>query len=218
MMMLRDKWDFNKPVQPPAEVRMQMMVLDAMFSTPYDRATEPMVLGWLDQAPIALEVSDGRIHKQQLALVMGAANVSFAQDERVKLPRGWLKSTVESSVMSGGPCMSQFGNGWYMDTGVLTSTVQLPPMMQSVKVDKATVFFHMEGPAPATQTIDIYDWSASNWVTKDNITNSAELEQPERFISQNGQVKMRLDWQNAGMAGRGGGCVALDLSVEGVNQ
>jgi hypothetical protein len=76
----------------------------------------------------------------------------------------------------------------------------------------------MEGPAPATQTIDIYDWSASNWVTKDNITNSAELEQPERFISQNGQVKMRLDWQNAGMAGRGGGCVALDLSVEGVNQ
>lgn len=218
MLMLRDKWDFNKPVQPPAEVRMQMMVLDALFSTPYDRPTEPMLLGWLDNAPIELNVSGGRIHQQQLALVTGPVNAEFAESSRVKLPRGWIKPTVEASTPGGGPCMTQFGSGWYMDTGILTTTLQLPLEMQSVNLDQATVFVQTEGPPPGATKFDVYDWTTQQWVPQDNGTNAVPLEQPHRFFSPTGVFQMRMDWQAAGMVGKGGGCVSMDVSVEGTAQ
>ncbi len=218
MLLLRDKWDFNKPMQPPAEVRMQMMVLDALFSTPYDRPTEPMLLGWLDTAPIELNISEGRIHKQQLALITAPVGAEYEQGGHVKLPRGWIMPSIEVSSMGGGPCMTQFGSGWYMDTGVLTTTLQLPLELQSVKLDKATVYVQSEGPPPGATKFDVYDWSTNQWVPHDNGTNTVPLEQPQRFFSPTGTLQMRMDWQAAAMQGKGGGCVNMDLSVEGTLQ
>ncbi len=114
--------------------------------------------------------------------------------------------------------MTQFGNGWFMESGVLTTTVQLPATMQPLQLDTATIHVRTDGPPPGPVTLDVFDWSAGEWVPHENVADSLNLAQPERFFSSAGVFRMRLDWQNSGLMGKGGGCMSLDLSMEGTRQ
>lgn len=213
MSLLRDKWDFNKPMSPPADIRMQQAILDALFSTPYSRPGQPMLIGWLEQAPLVLTLDQGRVQRQQLALVTMPTNVSYPSGGNVSLPRGWIQPMIESSSPGGGPCFSQFGNGWYVDTGMVTSTLQLPPRTETLQIDKATLFIRTEGPPPPKMQLDVFDWNANEWVAQPKALDEIGLEQPERFFSDAGTLKLRLDLQN--VPGMGIGCLSTDLSIEG---
>lgn len=214
MQLLSDQWDFNKPAIAPTDVRMKQTILDAMFSTPYGGSTAPTAIGWMEQAPLGITVESGRVKQQQTSLVIASAAVSYASNTEISVPRGWISPQHEVTMVNGGgPCISQFGNGWYLDTGVMTSTLQLPPTLQSLNINEATVFVQSEGPLPPTMKVDLFDWQGSEWIAQPDTLTTFPVSDTERFISDNAAVKVRLNLQNALQGG--GGCLTTSLSLKG---
>ncbi len=212
MLLMRDRWDFNQPTQPPADIRMQMMVLDAIFSSPVDRPTEPYLIGWMERAPIPLEVDQARLHRQQTTLVLAPAKVAFDASGPIALPGGWLKPAIEGAGQ-GGPCMNQWGSGWYLDSGVITTTLQLPPALQQQPIAEATMMVRSDGPPLPDLILSAYDWNANDWVQQRTGVGTHRLDQPARYVSSTGQIMLRAEMPGPG--GKGGGCITIDLSVTG---
>lgn len=217
MLLLRDKWDFANTAQPPTEIRQRLMVLDALFNSPYDRQTAPMLIGWMDRAPIELSLSAGRVQSEQVTLVMSQVESTIATDGVVTLPRGWITSQFEAASsnpgMGGGPCMTQYGSGWYLDAGVVTSTLQLPPVAHGLEITKATMFLQHDGPGGVKPTLSMYDWDQAAWIEQRPENMMVELEQPQRFINEAGVLQARVEIE--GEPGQGGGCISTDVSLEG---
>lgn len=217
IQLLRDKWDFNKPMAPPADVRMRQSILEAMFNLPYGRSPQPTAIGWMDTSPVDMSLGGGRVKQQRTTLVTAPATVSYSAGQSVSLPRGWISTSSEvSGSSSGGPCIMPFGTGWYLDTGVMTSTLQLPPALQHIAVDEATLFVQTEGALPDPATLELYDWSGESWVAQQQIKNQMPLDQPQRFFSDGGSLRLRLQLQNAMQ--KGSGCITTDVSVKGTQR
>lgn len=214
MLLLNDQWDFNQPRAVPADIRIKQSVLDALFSVPQARQARPTVVGWLDHPPVPLALDHGRVLPQQTALVTLPVEARYEAGAPIEVPRGWVTPRTEVSQNNGGgPCMSQFGSGWYIDTGVMTSTLQLPPALRSLAVDEATVYVQPEGAMPSNIKVELLDWSSGAWIDQGKPRNTLKLEDPRRFFDEAGALKLRVDLKNA-MQG-GAGCIATDLSLKG---
>jgi len=214
MLLLGDKWNFNQPRMPPADIRTKQSVLDSLYGMPQGRQGQPTVLGWLDESPLALQIDNSRVLPQQTTLISLPVQLSYQAGASVEVPRGWIAPRTEvSQNAGGGPCMSQFGSGWYIDTGVMTSTLQLPPALRSLNVEQATVFVQPEGAAPANMTVELLDRSSGEWVGQAQGRNTFELEEPQRFFDDAGALTLRVDLKNAMQSGAG--CIATDLALKG---
>lgn len=209
--LLDGQWDFSKSVMPPAEVRMRQMVLDGLFGSAFDLPAQPMLLGWLDQAPIDLTVAQRRVLHQQNTLVLLRAPVSY--DSSFTLPPRWIKPEFVASSPTSGACVSQFGNGWYIDTGVVTSTLQLPPAASGRPLREATLTIQSDGP-PAALKLDLYDWQAAEWTSQPADQTTLTLDDPTRYFSDAGALQLRIELPDS-QAGKGSGCISPNLSVEG---
>lgn len=214
MLLLGGEWDFNQPRMAPAEIRIKQSVLDGLYNMQPGRDQRPTVLGWLDRSPLALELDHGRVLPQQTTLVTLPVVARYQAGATIEVPRGWITPQIEVSQSNGGgPCMSQFGSGWYIDTGVMTSTLQLPTALRGLAVDQATVFVQPEGAVPPGMKVELLEWSSGEWIGQDNARSAYKLDQPQRFFDESGTLKLRIDLKNA-MQG-GAGCIATDLSLKG---
>ncbi len=215
MLLLGDDWDFNQPRTAPAEIQIKQSMIDALFSMQPRRDVRPTVLGWLDRSPLPVELDHGRVLPQQTALVMLPVEAGYESGKTIEVPRGWIAPQTEVSQTNGGggPCMSQFGSGWFLDTGVMTSTMQLPPALRTLVVDEATLYVQVDGPVPANMNVELLDWSSGEWVGQGEARNSFSIEQPRRFFDEAGSLKLRVDLENALQGGAG--CIATDLSLKG---
>lgn len=210
--LLRDKWDFNQPLMPPTDVRMQQMILDAMFGSAFDMPTQPTLVGWLDQAPIALTVERSRVQHQQNTIVALPVAVNYDPQTAFSLPTNWIKPSFEASSTTSGPCVSQFGGGWYVDTGIVTATLQLPPALNGRPLSQATVNVQTDGP-PVTLKLDLLDRQAGEWLTQPEGERTMLLDDPGRYFGETGTLQLRIAPQ--ANDGRGSGCISPTLTVEG---
>jgi hypothetical protein len=215
MQLLPDEWNPNQPAAMPAELRMQQAILDSLLSGPSNVSAKPMLVGWLSRSPITLQLDHHRVQHQQTALVMMPVHVSYGQHRSISLPRGWIKPALETDFQKGGICGNQWNAGWYMETGVLTGTFQLPPALRGLQIDQTTIYTQIDGFQFDGIAFDVYDWSAQKWVAADmqDASDGLVLDQPAHFFSPTGALKVRVDMGSEMMRG---GCVSMDLSVEGV--
>jgi hypothetical protein len=216
MQLLRERWDFSKPVAPPADIRQQQMILDAMFGSALEQPAQPMLVGWLDQAPIALTVERSRIQHQQNAIVTLPVPVSYDRNVALTLPSRWIRPSFEASSPTSGPCISQFGPGWYIDTGVVTSTLQLPPAARDLPITSATVQVQVDGPASLLK-LSLYDWSARAWIDQPEREMRLTLDDPARYFSEAGALQLRIEQQGGPGKGGGGGCISPSLTTSGAS-
>ncbi|WP_029215238.1 hypothetical protein [Kallotenue papyrolyticum] len=211
MQIMSHSWDFTSGREPPPAMRMRMNILDALFSTPFQQPAMPLALGWLDQAPLPLRVEQQALQHQQLTLVLAPARVRFTDQGRITLPPGWLTPRLEAQGM-GGPCLTPWGNGWYLDSGVITATLQLPPALQDLRLERAELQLRSDGPVLPELTISAFDWSAKAWSPLPG-GSVQTLEQPQRFVDLSGSMLLRVEHPGAG--GKGGGCITLELGLTG---
>jgi len=211
--LLQDKWDFNKPVPPPAEIRMQQAVLDAMFNPSSQTTTKPLLIGWMEQTPLQLTIDHDRVHYQHLTLLSQSVDVNFAEQGRVRLPQGWLRADYEVAIeRGGGICISQWGSGWYVESGKITTTLELPPMLEPLNIDGATINVRSDGVPPTVRELGVYDWTADQWIEQPTQA-TLQLEKPERYVGPSGLVRVRASIQND--IAKGGGCTSIDVGIEG---
>lgn len=212
MLLLRNKWDFSKPIQPPTDVRMQQMVLDGLIGSALEAPSEPMVIGWLDQAPIRLTIERSRVQHQQHTIVALPVSVGYDPGVPLNLPSGWIKPGFESSSAASGPCITQFGSGWYMDSGSVTSRLQIPPAARALPVAQATVQVQVDGPQSRLK-LDLYDWVAGQWQTQPEGQMTLTLDDPARYLSETGTLLLRIELQDE--QGKGSGCISPTLTIQG---
>lgn len=212
MMLLRNKWDFSKPVQPPADVRMQQMTLDALIGSALDAPAEPTLLGWLDQAPITLTVERSRVQHQQNTIIMLPVPVGYDSSVPLSLPPGWIKPIFESSSPTSGPCITQFGSGWYMESGSVTSTLQIPPAARALPIAQATLQIQVDGPQSKLK-LELYDWLAGQWQTQPEGQTTILLDDSARYLGEVGTLLLRIELQ--GDQGKGSGCISPTLTIQG---
>jgi hypothetical protein len=111
--------------------------------------------------------------------------------------------------------VTRSGDGWYVDTGVMTSTMQLPADLQASQVHQALIRVERDGP-PSKMKLDLYDWTSNQWVDQALSDNTATLEQPTRYFSPTGLLKARVEV--LGENEKGAGCVSIDLRIAGRRQ
>ncbi|HEX6290707.1 MAG TPA: hypothetical protein VFZ66_16070 [Herpetosiphonaceae bacterium] len=212
--LLRDKMtNFNRLGQLPVEVRMEQTVIDTIFNSLYDPPLGPVAVGWMERSPLAIEVEPSRLHRQQLTIIVAPAEVAFDQSGAISLERGWFNPIFEiDSAGIGGPCVTRSGDGWFLEGGIMTSTMQLPASLQSLQLDRAMIALDRDGP-PSTMKLSVYDWAAKQWSEQPLSSNTATIEQPTRYFSGAGLLKARVEVQ--GDNAKGGGCVSVNLRVEG---
>ncbi len=202
----------NRRGQLPVNLQMQQTIVDTLFNPLYDAPTGPVVIGWMEQSPLKLNVDGSRIQHQQLSVVLAPANVSFRNAGSITLARGWFDPTFEVDGPGiGGPCVTRSGDGWYVDTGIMTATMQLPAALQSSQIDTAALVLERDGP-PSGLKLSIFDWSAGQSVEQTVTDLEVPLDQPQRYFSPTGLLRARVDVTNENA--KGGGCVSLGLRVE----
>ena len=222
--ILRGDADPNKPYPGPngplpPEAYMRDAVLNAVLSGPWGMSvpTEPMLLGWMDTSPVSLQLDYDRAQYQHLTLIKMPVAPRYPADGQIALPRGWLASTIETSSRNGGPCPTSNGvMGWYAESGVVTTTLQLPQDLQDFQIESATLHSASDGPAPNDTKISVYDWSANAWSDIEGMKASngkKALDQPARFVGPDGSFQLRTELGDAG--NNGVGCMGLDMSLEG---
>jgi hypothetical protein len=215
MVLLADEWDFNQPRQAPAEIKTKQSVLDALYSMQAGRDRQPAVLGWLDRPPLELSIDKGRVLPQQTALVKLPVRVGYAAGATVDVPRDWLAADTRVTQANGraDQCSSQAGVGWWLDDGMLASTLQLPPDLRALAVDQATLYAQAEGPIPAAMTVEVLDRTTGEWIAQNVAGTTVELDQPRRFFDQDGRLTLRVVLDPALRAA--GVCVTTGASVRG---
>lgn len=212
LQILSHRWDFSAGREPPPDLRMRMNILDALFGTPLQQPPMPLALGWLDQTPLPLSVDQPALQHQQLTLVLAPAQVSFAAQGQISLPPGWLTPRLEAQGM-GGPCLTPWGNGWYLDNGVITATLQLPPALDDLRIQQAELRVRSDGPLPPELAVSAFDWQAGTWNLLRTGGGEQLLEDPQRFVDPSGTILLRAE--QPGTGGKGGGCIMLDLGLTG---
>jgi hypothetical protein len=215
MQLLRDKWAPRHPMGFPPELRMHQAVLDSLMGEPFTMRTQPLIIGWQDDAPIDLNLDRTRVQHQSLTLVMLPMNISYNQSETINLPRGWLKPSFETTGQSGGICGTQSGSGWYLEQGTINSTFQLPPGLRSIAVSKTELHTVIDNFAANSVSAELYDWSTNEWIpiNTNELSKGKTLDQPASYWGPVGTLKLRItaDPEMRHM----GTCVSIDVSIEG---
>lgn len=207
-----------RPDVPTPEVAMQESVLNAVLSSPFGASVpqKPTLLGWMEQPPASISIDPGRAQYQQLSLITMTIEPTYPANAHVTLPRGWLAPSIEASSRNGGPCMTSSGLGWYTDTGVMTTTLQLPAKLQRLQLDNVTLFGQIDGPNGDDIKVSAYDWAEREWVPLEDMNfagGSKELEEPARFLGPDGSFQFSTDLSD--MRRQEFGCMSLDLRIEG---
>lgn len=208
--------NFNRAGRLPVDVQMQQTMVDTIFNPLFDPPKGPVVVGWINSSPLQITINPARAQHQQLTLVVAAVELSIRENGSFGLANGWFNPTFEARGSGiGGPCVTRFSDGWYMDTGTLTSTMHLPAVLQPQDVHQATLRVERDG-APSVLKLSVYDWQAGQWVEQALAKNSATLNEPERYLSSAGLLRAQVT--SIGDSSKGGGCVGVTLQIEGKRQ
>jgi hypothetical protein len=213
-MLLKEQLNtFNQPGQLPVDVRMQQTMIDTLFNPLFDPPSGPVLLGWLDHSPLKLDVMPSRVEHQQLTGIVAHIDIALSQTGTVTLARGWFDPIFEvAGAAIGGPCVTRSGDGWFVDSGVMTSTMRLPASLESPQVAQAVLMVERDGP-PSEMKLSVYDWTSKQWVEQALLDSTATLAQPTRYFSPTGLLKAQVEV--VGESEKGGGCVSINLRVEG---
>lgn len=207
---------FNRAGQLPIDVRMQQTMLDTIFNPFFGPPKGPLVVGWASSGPLPVTLNATGAQHQQLTLVIAKAEVTLNESGSFSLGQGWFNPSFEADGLGvGGPCVTRFSDGWYIDNGTLTSTMRLPAGIRPTQVSQATLRAERDGP-PSDLKLAVYDWQSGQWVEQTLERNTAALSEPERYFSSAGLLRARVE--STGDSAKGGGCVGVDLQIEGTRQ
>lgn len=207
---------FNRAGQLPIDVRMQQTMLDTIFNPFFGPPKGPVVVGWSSSSPLPVTLAATRAQHQQLTLVVAKAEITLGESGSFSLGQGWFNPSFEADGLGvGGPCVTRFSDGWYIDNGTLTSTMRLPTGIQPSQVRQAILRVERDGP-PSALKLSVYDWQSGQWVEQTLEKNIVALSEPVSYFSSAGLLRARVE--STGDSAKGGGCVGVDLQIEGNRQ
>lgn len=199
----------SQPLPPDKQLRAGL--LDALYSYgPTTRNAQPMLLAWADQSLLTVEVVDQRVARQQLSLITFNPRLHVTSQE-LTLGQGWMERRIEADPES--QCMGSQGIGFTLFGQPVIETLRLPPELAGLQPEQITLIPLADGPWPADITVELFDWNAGEWMTQSVDAQPLTLEQPAGFLSNRGEMRLRINGE-VGMQ-NAPGCMIIDAALAG---
>ncbi|MFV9506366.1 MAG: DUF4350 domain-containing protein [Oscillochloridaceae bacterium umkhey_bin13] len=150
----------------------------------------PVVLAWLDQPPLSLELREPGPARQATTLLVLRPKVTG--QGLVVLPIGWLRPDLYADGRL--PCFGGEGAGFAPNVLPLTIPMRLPPGMGGLEAEALVLTFDSAERWPnAGITTELYDWSRGVWVEQDfDGPGDLRVRDPAAYM-QGGRLLVRFD-------------------------
>lgn len=170
-----------------------------------------ILLGWLDNAPPELHISDQLIAQQTTALLYTVLPYHFPDSGTISIPPGLISGTISDITGDAGMCGDAMSNSIYIGRGEATYEFQLPHTAEDLQIHALNLSVWSEGGFWRFPETQIYDWGRGSWSTLPAMDRGVNvLSNPGPFIGDEGTVRFRLSSD-----GNTGGCLYLSLGLEG---
>ncbi len=192
------------PNGPSRELQARQQILEGWyqnFNGPPQSPDRPTLIGWMRASPLEVQVAGVPSAAQQLSLVIATLTLHY-QPGPVHLPAGAVPARVVSGQGDVGVCGQS--NQLYVNNGNAILEFQFPEELTRMHVTQLALI--IQGSASTVKLAD----RSGQWVKLDSPQNGRnELTEPERFVSSDGVVRVRLSGKS------NTGCVLYDLDVKG---
>ncbi|MCS6883486.1 MAG: hypothetical protein RMK84_14655 [Oscillochloridaceae bacterium] len=197
-------------VQPiPAYVQQRIRILDAYYSYGLSlRNGQPLVIAWQRAPALAANLDATRTTAQHTTLITATPQIRFVGNT-VTLGRGWLATRFESAATV--TCTGGQGLGLLVRSEPAVMSLVLPRDLYGLRPEALTLETGADGPWQNTTVIELYNWDAGVWEAQTLTHRSQPIEAPERFLSSNGVIRVRL----SNPLGNAGGCIYVDATLKG---
>jgi hypothetical protein len=160
------------------------------------RLGEVALVAWTEQPLGTLTVSGAVPHRRDLTLVAMPLSVDFPASGPFQLHIGTIGARLVD--IGARPPSSSCCNWFSRNTqqlsvgpgGSMTFEFDVPKAGSNVRFDRLGVSVNSDSDSPDLGRI--YDWRARRWVRMDLSSGTAQLSQPDRFISSAGRIMVRL--------------------------
>ncbi len=192
------------PTGPSRELQVRQQILENQYQNPNGPSQPPArltLIGWMRASPLNVQVAGVQSAIQQTSLVIATLKVQYPSGP-IHLPPGTLAAHLVVGQGEVGICGQS--NQVFVNNGSAILEFQLPDELTTMHITRLALI--IQGGA---STIELAD-DSGDWVKLDSPQyGENKLTEPERFVSSDGLVRIRL-------SGSGGtGCVQFDLDVEG---
>ncbi len=191
-LVLREALDAGR--RPGGVTDRRVLVREALINAAVTRGTQvadegPLLLAWLEQSPLAVDVVAPGAATQQVALLMTRPTVSGTG--AIALPPGWLRPDFTRGENT--TCSGREGTGVSTQTDPMTVTLRLPGDFTTLQTTALTLTMQSERSWPnAGLTTELFDWIQQQWIDQNyDGPGILPVAQPERYV-QNGTVRLRL--------------------------
>ncbi len=166
------------------------------------------VLGWLDQAPPQVNVSENSLTQRTTALVYTSMNYNLPEQGFITLPPGLLPGTISQMPREGGICGPS--TSVHMARGEAQFEFTVPGDLDEITVDKLKVALWRDSGPGAMPSIALYDWEEESWIQLQSpIQGVNVVEKAGPYVSYSGIVRVSMSSESDTF-----GCVYIDLGME----
>lgn len=213
-MLFQDEMSRNDSMN--RELTFKQSILDGTIfnSNRPDLNDQPILIAWQkNNSPLAIELAGYEAATQANTLLYYPMTFNF-NSPRVSLPPGFSQVELVSTTGDASTCNYGAGlDGSYVYQGSAETKLSLPSQFYHVQPDRLDLYIRTDGAWPNLPTIELYDRLEEGWVPLENaITGSNPIQDTARFYNPD-DASLQVRISNNG--GNGGGCLFLDIALEG---
>lgn len=198
------------------EITFKQSVLDATIfnSNRSDFNDQPILIAWQkNNSPLPIELTGFKTNTQANTLLYFPLTLDF-DSSQVAIPPGFSQLELVSASGDASTCNYGAGlDGAYAYQGTAETKLSLPSQLYHVQPERLDLYIRTDGSWPNLPTIELYDRIEDGWVLLENAqTGSNPIHDTTRFFNPD-DASLQIRISNNG--GNGGGCLFLDLALEG---
>ncbi len=170
----------------------------------------PVLIGWLDEAPPRVRVSNTEPAQQTTAIVVVPLSYAFPESGIISLPAGLIPGELVENPLEGGSCGPTGVTAVYIGRGEAVFEFTLPLEAQNLQLDHLKLAINNDSGMFTEPTIELYQWQTETWIPLVGVSQGVNMVPgADQLVSPGGKVKVRLSAQSSQ------GCYYVYLGLEG---
>lgn len=214
-MLYQDEFN-NQASGPNREVTFKQSVLDSTIfnGNRPDLSDQPILIAWQkNNGPLRIELAGYKTDTQASTLLYYPLTLDF-DSSQVAIPPGFSQLELVTATGDASTCNYGAGlDGSYVYQGTAETKLSLPSQLYHVQPERLDLYIRTDGAWPNLPTIELYDRIEQTWVLLKNAKAGANpIRDTARFYN-SADASLQVRISNNG--GNGGGCLFLDVALEG---
>jgi hypothetical protein len=219
--------EYAQAITPPRELDVRRTLITSVFQNGAGNgkptgsqagmgslSMQPVLLGWIDESPSDVRVNDRSVTEQATTLIYQGLPYELGDGEQVSLPVGMIPGGLVAYPLEGGTCGADTRSVW-LGRGEALFEFQVPEMAREVQLDELRLSIRSDGGWVQLPEVAVYDWQADAWARLQGAATGINvLSEATRYVDENGNIQVRLTSEN----NMGGGCLYVDLGLQGTRQ